>query len=975
MNWSQTNILIISDALRSPIAQALKEQLLLHGGQVKNVTYEQVFVDDIPAKETYSHFIALLPETPKAERQFLPLAEMIQRLKSISNPPKDTCIAYIQFGKGYFSSGTKSTYPEVSCAAGFARSIHLERPDLRVRVIDLDREIEIDKAAELAIAELSGTEAITTVGYDKNLTRLIPQARLQEPANYKQRSLHWSEQDVILVTGGAKGITAECALALAKKTGVKMALVGRSAASNPEVAQTLGYFQAEGITYGYYSCDITNFDAVTHLVEKVTLELGTITGVVHGAGANKPRRVEQVSVEQAIAEVSPKLLGADNLLKVLAPIPPKLIVAFSSIIGVTGMPGNACYAFANESLDLMLRRFESDYPNTQILSLAYSVWGELGMGVRMKSVKYLERMGIGAIPTSEGVSRFLKLFECDPGVKQVIIAARLGGLDTWSPVSLPSPANFRFIERVLDVEPGVELKVRTHLSLEQDLYVSDHVWRGSYLFPTVFGLEAMAQAVAYMTGEVEPPIIQIEDISLRRPIVVHPKNGVNIEIYAKAMEVDENGKKLVRVGIRTEQTGFKINHFAATFVLGELKVGDKRVVELDRPLDIEPKTDLYGSGLLFQGTRFQRMESIFSLNREKSVFHSSLLSETELSAASFASSLESKLILGDAYFRDVLLQSVQLLIPQNICLPVQIDKIEFFPSLNPEQTSRIVTVVLQKCEGREYISEVVATDEQGYIVERLTGYRLRILEESLENPTAEDLANPEVRDRKQLHKVLNTTFRAFGLNQPAVALGYTPHLQGKSLDRRRYYERPIITQALKTKLNWTSQQEIDFQIKTQTSGKPELSGSDVAGLDLSLSHCKHYCLCVVDRSPQGCDIELVTHRTAEDWNALLSSTHSSIIDELMERGNTRDRAGTRIWSSLEAIRKAFNEIKPQFSIVAHRGDGVLFRTQAAKGYLILTVPIKLTRLPERMIAIIVPESQQEEQRSFVSSTVNSLLSR
>ena len=438
------------------------------------------------------------------------------------------------------------------------------------------------------------------------------------------------------------------------------------------------------------------------------------------------------------------------------------------------------------------------------------------------------------------------------------------------------------------------------------------------------------------------------------------------------MEIDEQGEKRVQVGIRTEQTGFKMNHFAATFVLAESKVGLKEVIELDQPLNIDPKTDLYGSGLLFQGTRFQRMESVFSLDGEKSIFSSSLLSDRELSEASFASSSNSPFILGDAYLRDVLLQSVQLLIPQHICLPVQIDKIEFFPSPNPEQTARIMTVNLKQFEGREYVSEVVARDQQGYMVERMTGYRLRILEERPDNPTAEQLANPELSDRQQLDQVLNVAFKGFGLNQPAVKLGYTPHLSGKSLSERRDHELPIVTEALKTKLNWRSQAEIDFQIITQASGKPELMGSDVTGIDISLSHCKDYCLCVVDRSPQGCDIELVTPRTAQNWNALLGSHHSSITDELIELGDTLDRAGTRIWSSLEAIRKAFNVVKPQFSVVAHHGDGVLLRTQEIKGYLVMTIPIQFTRLPERMIAIIVPESQPEEEKFLVASASHSL---
>ena len=464
--------------------------------------------------------------------------------------------------------------------------------------------------------------------------------------------------------------------------------------------------------------------------------------------------------------------------------------------------------------------------------------------------------------------------------------------------------------------------------------------------------------------------IRIEDISLRRPIVVNPKSGVDIEIHALAMEVNENGEKLVRVGIRTEQTGFKIDHFVATYILGKPTVGVKQLSSFNERLDIDPKIDIYDSGLLFQGERFQRLESISSLNRKQSVFSSSLLSETELPVTSFASGLGNQIILGDAYFRDVLLQSVQLLTPKTICLPVQIEKIELFSSPNPEKKSRISTVVLQKCEGREYISEVVATDEAGYVVEKLTGYRLRILSEAPDNPTAEELANPEARDRQKLQQTLGQTFKAFNLDSPVVELGYTPNLQKMSLEHRRFYEKPIIARAIKNELNWASPEEIDFQIKTQTSGKPELSGDRVIGLDLSLSHCKHYCLCTVGRSPQGCDIELITHREAEDWHALLGSAHSSILNELVKRGDTLDIAGTRIWSSVEAIGKAFNVIKPQFTIVAHEQEKVLLGTLVGN-YLVATVPIKLTRRPERMIAIIISGSQPESSKIIVPSLVNS----
>jgi len=319
------------------------------------------------------------------------------------------------------------------------------------------------------------------------------------------------------------------------------------------------------------------------------------------------------------------------------------------------------------------------------------------------------------------------------------------------------------------------------------------------------------------------------------------------------------------------------------------------------------------------------------------------------------------MLLGDPYFRDVLLQSVQLTIPRDICLPVQIDKIELFRNPDSDVGKRVVTVVLQNKEDNEYISEVVATDEEGYVVERLSGYRLRILEEHPENPTAIELANPEERDRNHLQEVLNTTFKKFGLNQPAVALGLAPNLQAKPKNQRSKQERPIIARALKQKLRLAPQEKIDFRVKSLPSGKPQLTGTSTAGLDLSLSHCDRYCLCVVDETAQGCDIESITHRTVEDWVALLRSKRSGLMNQLVQGGDTQDRAGTRIWSAIEAVRKAFDGEASDLEIVAQQGDSVLLKTQTITGdYLVVTVAVKLTRPPERMVAIVVPQPQSLE---------------
>jgi hypothetical protein len=50
------------------------------------------------------------------------------------------------------------------------------------------------------------------------------------PAQTIDGPVAFDKNDVVVVTGGARGVTAACALALARATGVSIALVGRSAA-------------------------------------------------------------------------------------------------------------------------------------------------------------------------------------------------------------------------------------------------------------------------------------------------------------------------------------------------------------------------------------------------------------------------------------------------------------------------------------------------------------------------------------------------------------------------------------------------------------------------------------------------------------------------------------------------------------------------------------------------------------------------
>ncbi len=201
--------------------------------------------------------------------------------------------------------------------------------------------------------------------------------------------------------------------------------------------------------------------------------------------------------------------------------------------------------------------------------MAFSIWREEGMGARLGSVERLRQMGVDAIPTEEGVRRFVHLFLNDPGEQQVIVSARLSGMDTWYIDQQPLEIKARYLEEPVSTTPGVESIFRTHLTLEKDPYLQDHIFNGSYLFPTVFGLEAMAQVAAHATGLCDFSRVRIEDINLKRPIAVDPKEGADIVIWAQVQEQkSDSDKHVVRCGITKLQTGVKADFFSATFILG-----------------------------------------------------------------------------------------------------------------------------------------------------------------------------------------------------------------------------------------------------------------------------------------------------------------------------------------------------------------------------------------------------------------------
>jgi len=977
-DWQAMRWLVLLDEESRELGDSMRDRLHRYGAKAHTATYAEAREQGLVKDAGFSHIVAILPHEPKANAGDIDMKRMVERLASVSQVPpaseaprRRTTVAYVQFGGGFFGMDNKTSQVEQCCAKALAASLHLERADLRVRVLDFALTLDSQVVVKKTLAEINTPQAYTAVGYDFQEKRRIFSPRLLQPVNYQPRNLTWSSQDIILVTGGARGITASCALRVARATGARMVLVGRSpqpdaapgSKASREIASILKKYNEMGLVAHYYSCDIADRDAVIGLLDSINRELGAITGLIHGAGLNIPRLASQATTDDVMLEAGPKVLGMVHLLERLKDSPPKLIVGLTSIIGITGMAGNAWYGFSNETLDLLLRNFQVKNPQAQTQSIAYSIWRDEGMGARRGSVAGLKHKGIFAIPTEEGVARFAHLFLNDPGDHQVVVTARLGGLDTWNfkPVELLAQA--RFLEKALAITPGVESVFTAHLSLEQDLYLKDHLFNGSYLLPAVFGLEAMAQAVAHVSGEKEFKRLRISNIKLERPITVDPDSGADIIVRAIAGESGRNAEsRKVYASLAKEMTGVQTNYFSATFELGfNDEPPSQAIPATGCPLPIQPADDLYRESLLFQGPLFQRIEQISEITvaetkSDYAVFTSRALGSPLAAAQAFPA--HQKLYLGDPFFRDSLLQSTALLTPQDVSLPIAIGTLDIYQIHEQEEEIRLQGIVtLDSFQDKDIRSTVVAVTSNGSIHEKFSRYELRVLRHDADAPTVMELLCPDVRDTTRVRSLLQRLGSTLNFEPPSLQLRYLPGIHTLKREERRKLSLPILKDTAKQTLALIHEPPDEISIDWLETGRPLVVGHEDS-ICLSLSHDDRLCLCVAGRYEQGCDTAPISRRSREQWQGLLG-TQWELLAALVEGDDALDLAGTRIWSAMEAIEKATGTGVARLEIVRREGDAVIFGEQA--GVLAITIPLLLTWGPMRILAFVIRERQHVQR--------------
>ena len=473
--------------------------------------------------------------------------------------------------------------------AAFARTLHLEAPGLTTCVVDVP--LDHPRAGEWIAAEAHAAAGYSEAHYDAEGRRYEPALELLEPED--QTSAEWGPADVLLVTGGGKGIAAECALAWARDRGVRLALLGRSdPAVDGALAANLARMRAAGAQLLYVAADVANPAAIAAAFHEIETSLGPVTGILHGAGNNQPCLLAGLDEAAFLGALTPKVQGLRNVLQAADPDRLRLLVAFGSIIARTGLEGEAHYAVANEWMARAVDGWRAEHPHCRCLTIDWSVWSGLGMGQRLGRIEESTRRGITPITPEEGARIFSSLLARASHHASIVVTGRYGDPPTLRHRSAELPFA-RFLERPRVHYPGVELIADAELSTQSDPYLLDHVFQGVPLLPAVMGLEAMAQVAGALCGANQPPVF--EDVRFARP--VHIPDGAPVTVRLAALT---RSRGVVDVVLRSSETAFQVDHFRATcrFESTGLPQAALPAVTVSPHLPIDPARDLYG-GICF----------------------------------------------------------------------------------------------------------------------------------------------------------------------------------------------------------------------------------------------------------------------------------------------------------------------------------------------------------------------------------------
>lgn len=152
----------------------------------------------------------------------------------------------------------------------------------------------------------------------------------------------------VVITGASSGIGQRCAIDCSRM-GACVVLVARNV---ERLAETLSMMK--GVGHLSFSQDLSDFDSLPDLANRIVAEVGKIDGLLNCAGISTTLPFKQTSAEKlktfAYTNIFASILLTKELTSIKRMNPGGSVVFFSSIMGMVGEPGKTLYSMTKGAL-------------------------------------------------------------------------------------------------------------------------------------------------------------------------------------------------------------------------------------------------------------------------------------------------------------------------------------------------------------------------------------------------------------------------------------------------------------------------------------------------------------------------------------------------------------------------------------------------------------------------------------------------
>lgn len=442
---------LTADGGENKYASAVKDLMEKNGAKVDLIDKKT---------ESLSQYDGLILMNVAASSENYTLENLFKQLKSADMKRLKWIYSFTDMTSKVLSSKKMKDLSEIQGFPGFLKSLMHEYPEITFRIVDSHTPFDVETLPQIVMNELSVKEQFPELMY-KGKDRYQLDIKAAEVTVAENSELALDKDSVVLVLGGAQGITPELVsqlsvdypcnyilvgrsnrledadkyLPLKTKEEIKKYLISQEGMNIPseiekksqvifksnQIGEALEKINAAGGKAVYRAVDAKNTKEFKAFIKDLKKEYGKIDGVIHAAGILDDKLFADKTWESFenvyLTKVNPLEVIVDLLLPEL-----KLLVMFSSVSSAFGNRGQCDYSAGNSVFDLLSIIMMEKQIATRVLSFNWGPWKGAGMVSALLESEFKKR-GVSMIPLKEGGEFFVN--EVKYGKEPAVLA--LGG--------------------------------------------------------------------------------------------------------------------------------------------------------------------------------------------------------------------------------------------------------------------------------------------------------------------------------------------------------------------------------------------------------------------------------------------------------------------------------------------------------------------------------------------------------------------